>query len=217
MEFERLVNASGPTGGKILSPQSAISPKSIAFIQCVGSRDKRYNEYCCRVGCMATLKQAILVREKLGKEVNIFICMIDMRAFGKGYEEFYRRARDLDVNFISGIPSEVRQDSSRSLYFEVYDKGINKLLEIKTDLLVLANGIEPNIDLEKAGELFHFSRSADGFALEAHPKLRPLECATAGIFLAGACQGPKDIPDTVAQASGAAAKVIDLLASGELN
>ncbi|MBX5327881.1 MAG: CoB--CoM heterodisulfide reductase iron-sulfur subunit A family protein [Candidatus Bathyarchaeota archaeon] len=216
IEFERLVNASGPTGGKIVCPSDGKTPKTVVFVQCVGSRDKRFHEYCCRVGCMATLKQAILTREHLGRDVNIYVCFNDMRAFGKGYDEFYRRARDLDINFVAGLPSDIRYDSNGALHFDVYDKGTNKLLELRPDLVVLANGLVPNKDLEKIGELFHVSRSADGFLLEAHPKLRPLESAVSGIFLAGACQGPKDIPDTVAQASGVAAKVIDLLASGEI-
>jgi heterodisulfide reductase subunit A len=216
IEFERIVNASGPTEGKILCPQNGEPPKTAVFVQCVGSRDKRFHEYCCRVGCMATLKQAILTREKLGKDVNIYICFNDMRAFGKGYDEFYRRARDLDINFVAGLPSDIRSDANGLLHFDVYDKATNKLLEMRPDLVVLANGLVPNSDLGKISTLFHVSRSADGFLLEMHPKLRPLESVMAGIFLAGACQGPKDIPDTVAQASGAAAKVIDLLASGEI-
>jgi heterodisulfide reductase subunit A len=165
---------------------------------------------------MVSLKQAILAREKMGKDVNIYVCYNDLRSFGKGYEEFYRRARDLDINFVAGIPSDIRMRADGSLYFDVFERGTNKLLEMHADLVVLANGLVPSNDIARINELFHASRSADGFLLEAHPKLRPLECSTAGIFLAGACQGPKDIPDTVAQASGAAAKVIDLLSSGEI-
>lgn len=216
IEFERVLNASGPTRGKILSPRNGEPPKTVVFVQCVGSRDKRFHEYCCRVGCMATLKQAILTREKLGEDVKIYVCFNDMRAFGKGYDEFYRRARDLDVNFVAGLPSDIRSDVNGALYFDVYDRGTNKLLEMRPDLVVLANGLVPNTDIGKISALIHVSRSADGFLLEAHPKLRPLESVMAGIFLAGACQGPKDVPDTVAQASGAAVKVIDLLASGEI-
>jgi heterodisulfide reductase subunit A len=216
IEFERISDASGPTSGKILCPKNGEPPKTIVFIQCVGSRDKRFNEYCCRVGCMVSLKQAILAREKLGKNVGIYICFNDLRAFGKGYEEFYRRARDLSINFVAGLPSEIHSAVDGSLYFDVYDRGTNKLFEMHSDLVVLANGLVPSSDLGKITELFHASRSADGFLLEAHPKLRPLESPTVGVFLAGVCQGPKDIPDTVAQASGAAAKVIDLLSSGEI-
>jgi heterodisulfide reductase subunit A len=216
IEFERISDASGPTSGKILVPKTGQPPKTIAFIQCVGSRDKRFHEYCCRVGCMVSLKQAILAREKLDKNVNIFICYNDLRSFGKGYEEFYRCARDMDINFVAGIPSDIRIASDGSLYFDVFERGTNKLLEMHADMVVLANGLVPSDGIKKINELFHASRSSDGFLLEAHPKLRPLESSTAGIFLAGACQGPKDIPDTVAQASGAAAKVVDLLSSGEI-
>jgi heterodisulfide reductase subunit A len=216
IEFERISDASGPTGGKIVSPKDGKLPRTIVFIQCVGSRDKRFHEYCCRVGCMVTLKQAILAREKIHEPVRIYVCYIDLRAFGKGYDEFYRRARDMDIDFIAGVPSEIHNAPNGSLYFDVYDKGTNKLLEIRPDLVVLGTGLVPNSDLAKISALFHASRSADGFLLEAHPKLRPLESAMGGVFLAGACQGPKDIPDTVAQASGAAAKAIDLLSSGEI-
>jgi heterodisulfide reductase subunit A len=117
---------------------------------------------------------------------------------------------------VAGIPSDIRVAADGSLYFDVFERGTNKLLEMHANMVVLANGLVPSSDIARINELFHASRSADGFLLEAHPKLRPLECSTAGIFLAGACQGPKDIPDTVAQASGAAAKVIDLLSSGEI-
>jgi heterodisulfide reductase subunit A len=216
LQFERLCNAAGPTGGKILCPSSGKPPKTIAFIQCVGSRDRRFHEYCCRVGCMVSLKQAILAREKLGNNVDIYVCFNDMRAFGKGYDEFYKRARDLNICFVAGLPSEIRINSDGSLLFDVYDRGTNKLLEMRPNLVVLATGLVPNYDAAKISALFHISRSSDGFLLEAHPKLRPLESAMAGIFIAGTCQGPKDIPDTVAQASGAAAKAIDLLAHGEI-
>jgi heterodisulfide reductase subunit A len=216
IEFERISDASGPTGGKIRNPRDGKTPKSIAFIQCVGSRDKRFHAYCCRVGCMVTLKQAILAREKTHDDVRIYVCYIDLRAFGKGYDEFYSRARDMDIDFIAGVPSEIHQAADSSLYFDVYDKSTNKLLQIHADMVVLGTGLVPNSDLQKVSTLFHASRSSDGFLLEAHPKLRPLESAVAGVFLAGACQGPKDIPDTVAQASGAAAKAIDLLSSGEI-
>ena len=214
IEFERISDASGPTSGKLVAPRDHKTPKTIVFVQCVGSRDKRFHEYCCRVGCMVTLKQAILAREKIHENVKIYICFIDLRAFGKGYEEFYRRAREMDIDFIAGLPSEIHGKPDGSLYFDVYDKGTNKLLQVTADLVVLGTGLVPNNDIGNISALTHASRSADGFLLEAHPKLRPLESAMSGVFLAGACQGPKDIPDTVAQASGAAAKAIDLLSSG---
>lgn len=216
MEFERISNAAGPTEGKIKNPLTGKAPKSVAFIQCVGSRDARFNEYCCRVGCMVSLKQAILVKEKLSEDVDVHVCFNDMRAFGKGFEEFYKSARGMGVEFIHGLPSEVRMAEDKSLYFDVYDSGTNKLLEVHADLIVLAAGLVKSPDFDKLQAVLHVPRSGDGFFLETHPKLRPFDTPIAGIFLAGACQGPKDIPDTVAQASGAAMKAANLLAKGEI-
>ena len=216
MEFERISNAAGPTEGKIKSPVTGKTPKSIAFIQCVGSRDARFYEHCCRVGCMVSLKQAILTKEKLGEAVDVYICFNDMRAFGKGFEEFYKRARHIGIEFIHGLPSEVRMAPDDSLYFDVYDSGTNKLLEVHADLIVLATGLIKSPDFDKLQSILHVPRSKDGFFLETHPKLRPLDTPIAGIFLAGTCQGPKDIPDTVAQASGAAMKAAELLGKGEI-
>jgi heterodisulfide reductase subunit A len=216
MEFERISNAAGPTEGKIQIPSIGKAPESVAFIQCVGSRDARFNEYCCRVGCMVSLKHAILVKEKLGEDVDVYVCFNDMRAFGKGFEEFYKRARNMGVEFIHGLPSEVRMTRDMSLYFDVYDSGTNKLLEVQADLVVLTTGLVKSPDFDKLQAVLHVPRSGDGFFLETHPKLRPFNTPIAGVFLAGACQGPKDIPDTVAQASGAAMKAVDLLAKGEI-
>ena len=216
MEFERISNAAGPTDGEIRTQATGKAPKSIAFIQCVGSRDARFNEHCCRVGCMASLKHAVLAKEKLGEDVDVYVCFNDMRAFGKGFEELYKRARDMGVEFIHGLPSEVRMARDKSLYFDVYDSGTNKLLEVHTDLAVLATGLVKSPDFDKLQAALHVPRSVDGFFLEAHPKLRPLDTPIAGVFLAGTCQGPKDIPDTVAQASGAAMKAAGLLAKGEI-
>lgn len=216
LQFERLTSASGPTGGEIVCPQTNKRAKSIVFIQCVGSRDKRFNEYCCRIGCTNTLKQAILAREKLGKDADIYICYIDIRAFGRGYEELYRRARSMNINFVAGIPSEIYVELDGTISFNVFDKNIDKLLEIRSDLVVLVNGLTLSYDAEKVSAVFHVPKGLDGFLLEAHPKLRPLESVVPGIFLAGMCQGPKDIPETVSHASGAAAKVIDLLSRGEI-
>lgn len=216
IEFERLSNAAGPTEGKILLPETRKPPKSVAFIQCVGSRDKRFCENCCRIGCMVTLKQAILVKEKLGHNVDVCVCYNDMRAFGKAYEEFYDRARQMDIKFVKGLPSEVNGLSDGPLNFDVYESNTNKLLEIQADLVVLASGLLTTSDFAELQNTLRIPRSPDGFFLEAHPKLRPLETPTRGIFLAGACQSPKDIPDTVSQASGAAMKAAELLATGEV-
>ena len=216
LEFERLSNAAGPTEGKILCPAAGEPPKSVAFIQCVGSRDKRFCEYCCRIGCMVTLKQAILVKEKMGHDVDVHVCYNDMRAFGKAYEEFYERARQMGIKFVRGLPSEVKDSPDDSLRFDVYESNTNKLLEIRADLVVLASGLVSSPDFPKLQNILRIPRSPDGFFFEAHPKLRPLETPTRGIFLAGTCQSPKDIPDTVSQASGAAVKAAALLATGEV-
>jgi len=216
LEFERLSNAAGPTKGKILCPASGKPPKSVAFIQCVGSRDKRFCRYCCRVGCMVTLKQAILVKEKVAHDVDVYVCYNDMRAFGKAYEEFYDRARQMGIKFVNGLPSEVKALPNNSLCFDVYESNTNKLLEIQTDLVVLASGLVPSPDFTDLQRILRIPRSPDGFFLETHPKLQPLETPTRGIFLAGTCQGPKDIPDTISQASGAAMKAAELLATGEV-
>jgi heterodisulfide reductase subunit A len=216
LEFERFCNAAGPTEGKIVNPITGKPPRSVAFIQCVGSRDKRFNEHCCRVGCMATLKHALLLKDKLGENVDVYVCYNDMRTFGKGYEEFYGRARQRGVRFVKGLPSEVRGSSDDSLNLDVFESAAGKLLTIEADLVVLASGLVPSENFQEIQNSLRISRSADGFFLETHPKLQPLETPTRGIYLAGTCQSPKDIPDTVAQASGAAMKVAELLATGEV-
>ncbi|UCE96723.1 MAG: FAD-dependent oxidoreductase [Candidatus Bathyarchaeota archaeon] len=216
LEFERLSNAAGPSGGKVLCPTTGKPPKSVAFIQCVGSRDKRFCKHCCRIGCMVTLKQAILLKEKLGHDVDVYICYNDMRAFGKAYEEFYDRARHMDIKFVKGFPSEVKRNPDNSLHFDVFESNTSKLLEIQADIVVLSSGLVSSPDFGELQKILRIPRSPDGFFLETHPKLRPLETPTRGIFLAGTCQSPKDIPDTVSQASGAAMKAAELLATGEV-
>lgn len=211
IEFERILDVSGPTGGKILCPQSGKTPRSLVFIMCVGCRDKRFYKHCCNVGCMVSIKQAVVARERLGKDCEIYVCFNDIRAFGKDYEEFYEKARDLGINFVAGIPAEIRSSQDDALYVGVYEKILNRLLELHADLVVLANGIVPREDLKRISEVFHIPIGADGFLLEAHPKMHPFESPVAGIFLAGTCQGPKSISESIAQASGAAAKVMVLL------
>jgi heterodisulfide reductase subunit A len=164
---------------------------------------------------MITIKQAILVKEKMGDDVDVYVCYNDMRAFGKAYEEFFNRARRMGVKFVKGLPSEVKAIDG-SLHFDVYESTTSKLLEIQADLVVLASGLVPSPDYVQLQSILRIPRSPDGFFLEVHPKLRPLETPTRGIFLAGVCQSPKDIPDTVSQASGAAMRAVALLTSGEV-
>ncbi|MEM0314052.1 MAG: CoB--CoM heterodisulfide reductase iron-sulfur subunit A family protein [Candidatus Bathyarchaeia archaeon] len=212
MELERILETTGPTDGRILCPHSGNTPKSIVFVLCVGCRDKRFYSHCCNVGCMVSIKQAITVKERLGEDVDIYVCFNDIRAFGRNYEEFYEKARDLGINFVAGIPAEVRESPDGTLYVGVYEKILNRLLEIKADLVVLISGVVPKEDYGRISQIFKIPLGPDGFFLEAHPKLRPFESPLAGVYLAGACQGPKSIAETVAQASGAAAKVMALLA-----
>lgn len=217
LEMERLISSSGPTGGEIVikDGEENLVPREIAFIQCVGSRDASTgNEYCSRVCCMYTAKQAHLVKEKI-PDANIRVYYIDVRAFGKGFEEFYDRVRRGGIRYIRGNPSEIFKRGER-LVVKVEDTLTATSLEDEVDLVVLAVGLEPRAEARRLIELLRLSQSPDRFFLEAHPKLRPVDTASDGIFLAGCCQGPKDIPDTVAQAKGAAAAALIPLCRGKV-
>ena len=213
--MERLINSSGPTSGEILRPSNGEKPKSITYILCVGSRDETECTWCCRIGCMSALKHVYLLKEKLGDDVEINVCYTDIRSFGKGYEEFYRKIRGMKTNFFRGRPSEVR-NAGDHMTIDIFDTTTNKLFEIKTDLVVLVPALVPRADSDEFARLLRISQSADGFLLEAHPKLRPMDTFTGGIFITGCCQGPKDIQDSVAQASGAAARAANILSKKEL-
>jgi len=210
IEFERLVSASGPTEGHI--EINGKEPKNVVFIQCVGSRDKETNEYCSRVCCMYTAKQAHLVREKI-PDSKLTIYYTDVRAFGKGFEEFYNRVQGEDVTYRRRELDDQIEVTTNSGKTIVKAKGHP---DIEADLIVLATGIIPREDSKDLARILNINQSADGFLLEAHPKLRPVDTFTDGIFLAGCCQSPKDVPDTVAQASGAASRVCDILAKKQL-
>jgi heterodisulfide reductase subunit A len=215
LQLERLISSSGPTRGEILLPSSGEVPGSITFILCAGSRDETECSWCCRVGCMTALKHVYLLREKLGDEVEINICYTDIRSFGKGYEEFYRKIRGKNTNFFRGRPSEVRVGKERTT-IDVFDTTTNKLFEIDTQMVVLVPALVPRADSEELARTVKLSRSGDGFLLEAHPKLRPMDTFVNGVFIAGCAQGPKDISDTVSQASGAAARASNILSKDEL-
>jgi len=210
LQFERLTNASGPTGGKVLTSKGEM-PKSIAILHCVGSRDENTNKHCSRVCCMYALKHAHLALDKTGAEVYNFY--MDMRAFGKGYDEFYNRIQSEGAHFIRGKVAEITEkDGSLSLKAE--DTLLGQTMELSADMVILAAGIEPCEDADKLCEVLHINRTADGFFMESHPKLNPLETPTAGIYIAGCCQGPKDIPDTVCQAKGCAGDALSFLNRG---
>jgi len=219
LEFERLSNAAGPTGGQILLKHGQL-PQSVAFIHCVGSRDKNFHEYCSRVCCMYGLKFAHLIREKTKAEV--YQMYIDMRCFGEGYEEFYERVGTQDeVKFIRGKVSRVTdqaltEEEKGKLVACVEDTLLGSFIRVPVDMVILCTALQARADAEKVAKLLSIGRRADGFFMERHVKLDPIATLTDGIFVAGCCQSPKDIPDTVAQAKGAASEVLSLLAQGRV-
>ncbi|CAA7600256.1 Dihydroprymidine dehydrogenase domain II, 4Fe-4S cluster [Acididesulfobacillus acetoxydans] len=212
LQFERLTNASGPTAGRIVR-EDGREPEAVAILHCIGSRDKNYKEYCSRVCCMASLKFAHLVKDKTKAKVYEFY--IDMRAYGKQYEEFYNRVQDEGVNFIRGKGAEVLEKDGR-LVIRAEDTLLGVFREVPVDMVILNTALIPRADADAVARLFTIQRSADGFFLESHPKLEPMKTATDGIYLAGTCQGPKDIPDTVAQAAGAAAEALEKISAGRV-
>lgn len=221
LQFERLNNAVGPTGGKILMKDGR-TPKSVAIVHCVGSRDKNHHEYCSRTCCMYALKYDHLIKDKVGHDAEVYNFYIDMRCFGKGYEEFYERVQAEGVTFIRGRPAEVtdkaespEEEGKLMVIGEDTLSGVN--LRIPVDMVVLCTAMEARKDTPEVARIFGISQGMDGFFLEEHPKLGPVSTATDGIFLAGSCQGPKDIPDAVAHASGGAAQAIALAAKGRVS
>jgi heterodisulfide reductase subunit A2 len=218
LEFERLNNATGPTGGQILMKNGKL-PESVAIIHCVGSRDKNYHEYCSKVCCMFGLKFAHLIKDKTGADV--YQMYIDMRCAGEGYEEFYERVGTEDgVKFIRGKATRVTDkavsdEEQGKLTVVVEDTLISKMLRVPVDMIVLLTALEARADAEDVARMFSLSRRADGFFMERHIKLDPIATMTDGVFLAGCCSGPRDIPDTVAQAKAAAAEVLSRLALGK--
>ncbi|UCC64373.1 MAG: 4Fe-4S binding protein [Anaerolineae bacterium] len=213
IEFERMSNSAGPTGGEILTADGK-PPKRVAIIHCVGSRDKHANEHCSRVCCMYALKQAHLVRDKTGAEVFEFY--MDMRAFGKGYEEFYERVQEEGVIFVRGRGTEVVVEKDGALTVKAEDTNLGLPVSATVDMVILGAGLVPQPDAGEVAQTFNIGRSPDGFFMEAHPKLRPFHTNTDGVFLAGACQAPRDIPDTVAHANAAAAEALVLMDAGEV-
>jgi len=213
MEFERLSNAGGLTSGEILLADGR-KPERVAIIHCVGSRDHNAHEYCSRICCMYSLKQAHLIRDKTGAEVYEFY--MDMRAFGKAYEEFYERIQEEGITMIRGRGAEVEVLPDGKLRVMGEDANLGKLVAADVDMVVLSTAIEAPHDASKVASLFGLSRSPDGFFAEAHPKMRPVETNTDGVFLAGAAQGPKDVPDTVAHAGAAASMALALMDKGEV-
>jgi heterodisulfide reductase subunit A len=224
LEVERLLNAGGPTGGKLVLRDGS-TPKRVGIIHCVGSRDANYHPYCSRVCCMYALKLAHLVREKT--EAEVYNCYIDIRTPGKGFEEFYNRVQNEGVQFIRGKVADISPASGNGngkletcptppLVMQVDDTLLGSIRKIEVDMVILAVALEPQADVGDVRRTFGISCSAEGFFLEKHPKLAPVNTANDGVLIAGACQGAKDIPDTVAQADAAAAKAMVLIDAGQI-
>lgn len=219
LEFERLTNAAGPTAGKLLRPSDGVHPHTIVFVQCVGSRceacAEKGKEYCSKICCMYTAKHAMLTRDKY-PDTDVYVFYIDVRTPGKNFDEFYRRAvEEYGVHYIKGMVGKVSPEGNK-LKVQASDLLANKQLHIDADLVVLAAAIEPDKSARPLATMLTASMDTNDFFTEAHPKLRPVESPTAGVFLSGACQGPKDIPETVSQAGAAASKVIGLLCKDKL-
>ena len=218
LEFERLMNAAGPTGGTLLRPSDGTHPKTIVFVQCVGSRcdsAEKGKPYCSKICCMYTAKHAMLCREKY-PDTDVYVFYIDVRTPGKNFDEFYRRAvEEYGVHYVKGMVGKVTPENG-ILKVQASDLLGGQQLHINADMVVLAAAIEPDKSARPLATMLTASMDTNDFFTEAHPKLRPVESPTAGIFLSGACQGPKDIPETVAQASAAAAKVVGLLCKNKL-
>jgi len=218
IEFERMLSSTGPTGGRVVC-KNGKEPRAVAIVHCVGSRDVNFNRYCSRVCCMYAMKFAHLVKDRTSAEVYQFY--IDIRAYGKGYEEFYSRILDEGVNVIRGKVSEVverkTEDGDKFLLVKCEDSLIGRFREIPVDMVILCNALQPARGTDKLAKLLSISKSPDGFLLERHPKLDPFSTLNDGIYLAGCVQSPKDIPDTVSQASAAAARTLAMISKGEVD
>ncbi len=217
MEFERLICAGGPTGGNFIRPTDQETPQSIGFIQCVGSRTQngRGNPYCSNICCMNTVKDTLLLCDHYpGVEAKVFY--MDIRAFGKGFEDLYMRSKEEGVKYIRGIPGDVVEDpNTNNLLLTVENTTTGKLEKHELDLLVLSQGVIPRKDTDHVKKLLTLSSTSDGFIMESHPKLRPVDAPTKGVFIAGCMESPKDVKDSVTQASAAAARASILLNAGK--
>jgi len=218
-EFERMINASGPTGGEVLLKDGS-HPKTVGIIHCVGSRDKKYHEYCSQVCCMYSMKFGHLIREHV-PGAQIYEFYIDLRCVGKAFEEFYNRVLDEGTIFIRGRPAEVTAvaespEEQGRLIIIGEDTLIGRQRRVPVDMVVLSTALQPRADVGEVARLFSIGRSADGFFLERHPKLDPVATMSDGIFVVGCCQSPKDIPNSVVQASAAAARALAAISAGSI-
>lgn len=214
LEMERLLNSTGPTTGKVLRPSDGKVPESITFIQCAGSRDERHQPYCSKICCMYTTKNAGLIKREY-PDMEINICFIDFRAAGRSYEEYYRNLRSMGINMIKGRPSEILDAGDGGLVFDVFDMQTQKLLQIKTDMVVLATALVPSKGTKDMISTLHLVYGPDGFIKPVHVKIAPVDTSIAGIFIAGTATGPKPIQECITDASAAASRVASFLKSPE--
>ncbi|SPD75315.1 CoB--CoM heterodisulfide reductase 1 iron-sulfur subunit A [uncultured Desulfobacterium sp.] len=217
MEFERLINAGGPTKGDLIRMTDRKRPASVAFIQCVGSRSLRRGEsYCSNVCCMNTIKCSFMLKEHYG-DIEVKVFYVDIRAFGNGFEELYLRTRRMGVRYIRGLPGAITEDhETGDLLLSVENASTHMVETHRAEMVVLATGVRPPEDMNKVQEMLALQKNADGFYLDAHPKLMPVDSAIRGVFFAGCAEGPKDIKDSVTQASAAAGRAIRLMNPGSL-
>ena len=215
IEFERLICGGGPTEGRLVRPSDLQPPKRIGFIQCVGSRtENRGNPYCSNVCCMNTIKDSLLINEHY-PDTEVYVFYMDIRAYGKGFEDLFRRSKEVGVRYIRGLPGEVTEDpETKNLRLRVENTTTSRVEEHELDMVVLSVGLQPSEDLKHLTTMINVSQTADGFVMEAHPKLRPVDAPTPGIFFAGSVESPKDIKDSVTQAGAAVARSSILLSSG---
>jgi len=217
MEFEILTGPGGVTFGELVRPTDQKVPKSIGFIQCVGSRDTvRGRTYCSNVCCMNTIKDTLFLKEHY-EEMDAKVFYMDIRAFGKGFEDLYRRSKEAGVQYIRGIPGEIRENpETKNLVLTVEDTTTGRIEDHEVEMVVLSVGVTPRNDSDHVQRLLTLSRTGDGFFMESHPKLKPVDAPTGGVFLAGCSEAPKDIKDSVTQASGAAARAENILSAGKI-
>jgi len=219
MEFERLISAGGPTEGHFIRPTDQTTPKRIAFIQCVGSRSQSPigNPYCSNICCMNTIKDSLLLKDHY-KDVDISVFYMDIRAFGKGFEDLYQRSKQAGVKYLRGLPGEIfEDDKTKNLTLLAEDTTTGDIVDHEFDLVVLSVGVIPRKDSSVVQKLLTLSKTEDGFFMESHPKLKPVDAPTGGVFFAGCAEFPKDVKDSVTQASAAAARAQILMNAGQIS
>jgi len=218
LEFERLMGPTGPVTGEIVRPSDKKKPSSVAFIQCVGSRSlKRGNPYCSNICCMNTVKETLLL-EEYDPGISKKVFYIDIRAFGKGFEDLYRRSKEAGTQYIRGIPGEIVEDPvTKNLVLSVEDTTTGTIEKHEVDMVILALGVTPRLDADLIQRLLTLSRTSDGFFMESHPKLKPADAPSAGVFFAGCAECPKDIKDSVLQAGAAASHAQILFSKGKVS